>query len=168
MQSTRSLKGNEQERLKALMKLWPLLIYISKNWPWKGFLLKVLNSHHTQNKSGRHRTGNIVVVFFKPRNKIIFMASQTWQKWHKFKITYRVSVINVWDWEVTMWDWKITTWVSKITLWETEITIREWKTVMRDHNYQSRTKKCHTRFTVTVENEKLLYEKKNSPFENID
>ena len=64
MQSTRSLKGNERERLKALMKLWPILIYISKNWPWKGFLLKVLNSHHTQNKSGRHRTGNIVFFFF--------------------------------------------------------------------------------------------------------
>ena len=32
---------------------------------------------------------------------------------------------------------------------------------MRDHNYQSRTKNWHTRFIVTVENEKSLYEKKN-------
>ena len=31
---------------------------------------------------------------------------------------------------------------------------------MRDHNYQSRTKNCHTRFIVTVENEKSLYDKK--------
>ena len=82
------------------------------------------------------------------------MASQTWQKWCEFKITYRVSVINVRDWEITIWDWKI-------TVWEIEITIREWKTVMRDHNYQSRTKNYHTRFILTVENEKSLYEKKN-------
>ena len=32
---------------------------------------------------------------------------------------------------------------------------------MRDHNYQSRTKNYHTRFVVTVENEKSLYEEKN-------
>ena len=31
---------------------------------------------------------------------------------------------------------------------------------MRDHNYQSRTKYCHTIFIVTVENEKSFYEKK--------
>ena len=31
---------------------------------------------------------------------------------------------------------------------------------MRDHNYQSITKNCHTRFIVTVENEKSLCEKK--------
>ena len=32
---------------------------------------------------------------------------------------------------------------------------------MRDHNYQSRAKNYHTRFILTVENEKSLYEKKN-------
>ena len=90
-------------------------------------------------------------------SRLFIMASQTWQKWYEFKITYRVSVINVWDWEITMWDWKITTWDWKITV----IVIREWKTVMRDHNYQWRTKNYHTRFTVTVENEKSLCEKKN-------
>ena len=39
---------------------------------------------------------------------------------------------------------------------------------MRDHNYQSRMKNCHVRFTLTVENEKSLREKKKSPFEIID
>ena len=39
-----------------------------------------------------------------------FMASQAWQKWVELKITYRVSVIDMWDWEVTVRDWKITTW----------------------------------------------------------
>ena len=38
------------------------------------------------------------------------MASQTWQKWVELKITYRVSVIDMWDWEITVRDWKITTW----------------------------------------------------------
>ena len=39
---------------------------------------------------------------------------------------------------------------------------------MRDHNYQSRMKNCHVRFTLTVDNEKSLREKKKSPFEIID
>ena len=39
---------------------------------------------------------------------------------------------------------------------------------MRDHNYQSRMKNCHVRFTLTVENEKSLREKKKSPFQIID
>ena len=38
------------------------------------------------------------------------MASQAWQKWVELKITYRVSVIDMWDWEITVRDWKITTW----------------------------------------------------------
>ena len=42
------------------------------------------------------------------------------------------------------------------------------KTVMRDHNYQSRMKNCHVRFILTVDNEKSLCEKKQSPFEIID
>ena len=40
----------------------------------------------------------------------ICMASQAWQKWVELKTTYRVSVIVVWDWEITVRDWKITTW----------------------------------------------------------
>ena len=39
---------------------------------------------------------------------------------------------------------------------------------MRDHNCQSRMKNCHVRFTLTVDNEKSLREKKKSPFEIID
>ena len=39
---------------------------------------------------------------------------------------------------------------------------------MRDHNYQSRMKNHHVRFTLTVDNEKSLREKKKSPFEIID
>ena len=39
---------------------------------------------------------------------------------------------------------------------------------MQDHNYQSRTKNCHVRFILTVDNEKSLCEKKKSPFEIID
>lgn len=38
---------------------------------------------------------------------------------------------------------------------------------MRD-NYQSRMKNCHVKLTLTVDNEKLLREKKKSPFEIID
>ena len=34
------------------------------------------------------------------------------------------------------------------------------KLSMRDHNYQSRMKNCHVRFTLTVENEKSLREEK--------
>ena len=39
---------------------------------------------------------------------------------------------------------------------------------MRDHNYQSRMKNCHVKFTLTVDNEKSLCEKKKSSFEIID
>ena len=88
------------------------------------------------------------------------MASQVWQKWVELKITYRVSVIDVWDWEFTVRDWKITTWDYKITVWEIKIAIREWKNVMRDHNYQSRMKNCRVRSILTVDNEKSLCEKK--------
>ena len=86
------------------------------------------------------------------------MASQAWQKWVELKITYRVSVIDVWDWEITVRDWKITTWDYKIPIWEIKIAIREWKNVMRDHNYQSRMKNCHVRSILTVDNEKSLCE----------
>ena len=95
------------------------------------------------------------------------MASQAWQKWVELKITYRVSVIDVWDWEITVQDWKITTWDYKITVWEIKSALREWKNVMRDHNYQSRVKNCHVRSILTVDNEKSLCEKKKSPFETI-
>ena len=96
------------------------------------------------------------------------MASQAWQKWVELKITYRVSVIDVWDWEITVRDWKITTWEYKNTVWEIKTAIREWKTVMRDHNYQSRMKNCHVRSILTVDKEKSLCDKKKSPFEIID
>ena len=95
-------------------------------------------------------------------------ASQAWQKWVELKITYRVSVIDVWDWEITVRDWKITRWDYKITVWEIKSALREWKNVMRDHNYQSRVKNCHVGSILTVDNEKSLCEKKKSPFEIID
>ena len=89
------------------------------------------------------------------------MASQAGQKRVELKITYRVSVIDVWDWEITVRDWKITTWDYKITLWEIKIAIREWKNVMRDHNYQSRMKNCHVRSILTVDNENRCVRKRN-------
>ena len=39
---------------------------------------------------------------------------------------------------------------------------------MRDHNYHSRMKNCQVWFVLTVDNEKSLCEKKESPFEIID
>ena len=45
----------------------------------------------------------------KHREQNISMASQPWQKWVEFKISYKVLVINMWDQEITMQEMEITT-----------------------------------------------------------
>jgi len=53
------------------------------------------------------------------------MASQTWQRWVEFGITYRVSVVDVWDWRITVWE-------LEVTVWELGVTARAWGAVVRD------------------------------------
>ena len=118
---------------------------------------EITSEQMLKNKNARFTN---ITLNHKTKKTCVNMASQAWQKWVELKITYRVSMIDVWDWEITVRDWKITTWDLKITVWEIKIAIREWKTVMRDHNYQSRMKNCHVRFKLTVDNEKSLREKK--------
>ena len=45
----------------------------------------------------------------KHREQNKSMASQPWQKWVEFKISYKVLVINMWDWEITTQEMEITT-----------------------------------------------------------
>ena len=56
-------------------------------------------------KSRLHRTEKMLDV---THNMTPFhMASHSRQKWVESKITYRVSVIDMWDWEITAWEIEI-------------------------------------------------------------
>ena len=43
----------------------------------------------------------------KHQEQNISMASQPWQKWVEFKISYKVLVINMWDQEITTQEMEI-------------------------------------------------------------
>ena len=62
-----------------------------------------------------------------------------------FMITYRVSVIDVWDEEITVRELEITIWEWKDTAREWEIANREWNLFVRSGNHYTRIRNHHSK-----------------------
>ena len=92
------------------------------------------------------------------------MASQTWQKWYEFKITYRVSVIDVWDRKSLYENWKPLYENKQSPIENEKLTYENNKSPFENRNHQSR-KKSDARNAHYISRFRTVYEEQKSPFE---